>query len=183
MVELPMIRIPEDRIGALIGPGGETKEEIEERSGVRLDIDSGTGEVLVDDENCYDPILALQVQDVVKAIGRGFSPEKAFRLWQMDAFFDMLDLREYVGDKRNQIQRVKGRIIGEGGRTREHIEAMTDVHLTVYGTTVAFIGEPMETRVAREAVVRLIEGAEHSAVYKFLEDKRRELRMKDLGLE
>jgi rRNA processing protein Krr1/Pno1 len=41
----------------------------------------------------------------------------------------------------------------------------------------------METRVAREAVVRLIEGAEHSAVYKFLEDKRRELRMKDLGLE
>jgi ribosomal RNA assembly protein len=183
MVDLPVIRIPEDRIGALIGPGGETKEEIEERSGTKLDIDSGTGEVVVDDEDCYDPLLALQVQDVVKAIGRGFSPDRAFRLWQADAYLDLIDLREFLGDKPNQIQRVKGRIIGEDGRTREHIEALTDVHLAVYGTTVGIIGEPMEMRVARQAVVQLVEGAEHKTVYKFLEDKRRELRMKDLGLE
>jgi rRNA processing protein Krr1/Pno1 len=41
----------------------------------------------------------------------------------------------------------------------------------------------MESRVARQAVTQLVEGAEHKTVYKFLEDKRRELRMKDLGLE
>jgi ribosomal RNA assembly protein len=182
-VEIPVIRIPEDRIGALIGPGGETREEIEERSGAKLDIDSETGEVVVDDENVYDPLLTLQVQDVIKAIGRGFSPSRAFRLWQADAFLELMDLTEYLGRNPKQVSRVKGRIIGEDGRTREQIENMVDVHISVYGKTVGIIGEPQEMRVAREAIEMLIDGAPHNTVYKFLEDKRRELRMDDLGIE
>lgn len=182
-MEIRPIRIPKERIGVLIGPGGETLNEIEERSGADLDVDSETGEVFIDDEDVYDPILTLQTRDIVKAIGRGFSPERAFRLWQADAFLELIDLTEYVGRKKSQLDRIKGRIIGKEGRTREHIEAMTDVHLSVYGKTVGLIGEPAETNIARDALEMLINGSQHSAVYKMLEERRRELRMRDAGLK
>ena len=35
-----LIRIPEDRVGALIGKSGKTKSKIEETCSVKLDIDS-----------------------------------------------------------------------------------------------------------------------------------------------
>jgi len=42
-----LIRIPEDRIGVLIGKSGKTKSKIEETCSVKLDIDSKNGEVQV----------------------------------------------------------------------------------------------------------------------------------------
>jgi len=42
-----LIRIPEDRIGALIGKSGKIKSKIEETCSVKLDIDSKNGEVQV----------------------------------------------------------------------------------------------------------------------------------------
>lgn len=182
-MEIRPIRIPSERIGVLIGPEGSTLSEIEERSGAELTVDSETGEVFIDDEDVYDPILALKAQDVSKAIGRGFSPDRAFRLWQDDAFLELIDLSEFLGDKKSRIEQIKGRIIGSEGRTREHIEGMTDVHLSVYGKTVGIIGEPAEAAIAREAVEMLINGSQHSTVYKMLEERRRELRMRDLGME
>lgn len=181
-MEIDPIRIPQDRIGALIGNDGKTLKEIEDRSGCTVHVDSETGEVRFDDEDVYDPVLMLQAQDVVKAIGRGFSPDRAFRLWQDDAFFQLLDLTEYVGNRRNRISSVKGRIIGSEGRTREHIEAMTGTQLSIYGKTIGIIGEPEEAELARDAIEMLIDGSPHSAVYSMLEERRRELRMKDLGM-
>lgn len=182
-MEIPPIRIPSERIGVLIGPEGKTLKEIEERSGADLHVDSDSGEVMIDDEDVYDPILTLQVQDIVKAIGRGFSPERAFRLWQDDAFLELIDLTEYLGRKASRVEQIKGRIIGKEGRTREHIENLTDVHLSIYGKTVGIIGEPAETAIARDAIELLIDGAQHSTVYKMLEERRRELRMRDLGMK
>lgn len=182
-MEIRPIRIPQERIGVLIGPEGSTLEEIEERSGADLTVDSESGEVFIDDEDVYDPILTLKTQDIVKAIGRGFSPRRAFRLWQDDAFLELIDLSEYLGRKRKRIEQIKGRIIGKEGRTREHIEAMTDVHLSIYGKTVGIIGEPAESAIARDAIEMLIEGAQHSAVYTMLEERRRDLRLRDLDMK
>ncbi len=181
-MNIPPIRIPKERIGVLIGPDGTTRQEIEERSGTELDIDSETGEVRIHDDEAYDPVLVLKLQDVVKAIARGFSPERAFRLWQDDVYLELIDLTEYVGTRKGQIDRVKGRIIGSGGRTRETIEALSDAQVSIYGKTVGIIGEVEEVQAAHEAVDMLIDGAPHSTVYKFLEQARREMRMHDLGL-
>ena len=63
------VTIPDDRIGVLIGDGGETMREIEERAEVRLDVDSETGSVRI--ESVGDPIRGLAGPDVVEAIGRG----------------------------------------------------------------------------------------------------------------
>jgi ribosomal RNA assembly protein len=48
-----LVRIPRERVGALIGSEGETKGYIEERTGVRLRIDT-EGEVDIED-NPDDP--------------------------------------------------------------------------------------------------------------------------------
>ena len=42
-----LVRIPEDRIGVLIGKSGKTKMEIEKRCLVKLEIDSHVGEIVV----------------------------------------------------------------------------------------------------------------------------------------
>ena len=40
------IRVPQDRVGAIIGPKGNTKRMIQKISGIKIDIDTEEGEVL-----------------------------------------------------------------------------------------------------------------------------------------
>jgi ribosomal RNA assembly protein len=176
------VKIPQNRVGALIGPEGKIKSELEQRSGCRLYIDSETGEVSINDEKAFEPILVLKVRDCVRAIGRGFSPDHSMRLFQDDTYLDIIDLTDYVGKATKDLERVRARIIGSGGKTRRSIEEATGVEVSILGKTVSIIGEVAEVALAREAVEMLLEGAAHGTVYKFLERKRKELRLHDMGL-
>jgi ribosomal RNA assembly protein len=167
------VKVPQDRVGALIGEGGETMREIERRAEVRLDIDSETGAVAID--TVGDPVTALVAPDVVRAIGRGFHPEDALTLLEDDMRrFELIDIADQTRNK-NDLQRQKGRIIGENGRTRELMEELTGTDVVIYGTTVGIIGGPEEVEAVRRAVGMLLDGAPHGAVYSFLERKHNEL--------
>lgn len=177
-----MVKIPQSRVGALIGPDGKTKTELEDRSGCRIHINSETGEVEIEDTKAFEPVLVLKVRDSVRAIGRGFSPEHALRLFQDDTYLDIIDLTDYVGKATKDLERVRARIIGTHGKTRRSIEEATGVEMSILGKTVSIIGEVNEVALAREAVEMLLNGAAHGTVYKFLERKRKELRLQDMGL-
>ena len=171
------VRIPLDRVGVLIGPKGSVKARIEVECKVELNVDSHTGEVeIFATPEMDDPSLLLKAQSIVLAIGRGFSPEKAFKLLDDEYMLEILDLRSMVGRSRKELVRVKGRIIGEKGKARRIIEETTGVNVSIYGHTVAMIGRPDELMVAREAIQKLISGSEHAAVYRFLGRKRHELK-------
>ena len=71
------LRIPKERVGILIGQNGETKKLIEQRSQTKIEIDSAEGEVTINEHETEDPLLYLKVMEVIKAIGRGFSPDNA----------------------------------------------------------------------------------------------------------
>jgi ribosomal RNA assembly protein len=178
------VRIPKERVGVLIGPEGTTKKLIEDKLSVQLEVESETGGVtLTLAENAEDPSLLFRARDVVTAIGRGFSAEHASRLIRNEeAILDVLDLRTVFGRSESDLRRVKGRIIGESGKTRTIIEELTDTNVSVYGHTVSIIGNAEEALVAREAIQMLIEGSLHSTVYRFLHRKRRELKKKMLEL-
>ncbi|MEM3054428.1 MAG: KH domain-containing protein [Candidatus Bathyarchaeia archaeon] len=178
------VRIPKERVGVLIGQDGETKKAIEKMLSVELQIESDTGGVTITlAENAEDPSALLKAKDVVTAIGRGFSPEHAFRLIRdEDAVLDIIDLRTIFGRSESDIKRVKGRIIGMEGKTRRIIEELTDTHIAVYGHTVSIIGNIEHAQVAREAIQMLIQGSQHATVYKFLHRKRRELKKSMLEL-
>ena len=134
-----LIRIPTDRIGALIGKSGNTKKLIEKKCLVNLDIDSEGGEVMITTKTLTSDIEPFKAVEIVSAIGRGFSPENAMRLLSGENSLHIIDLREFTGKSPEQIERVKGRIIGEGGKARLNIENLTNALFTVYGRTVAII--------------------------------------------
>jgi ribosomal RNA assembly protein len=89
-----LIRIPEDRIGALIGKSGEAKSKIEKACSVKLEIDSDTGETLVSGIGKIDDIQPFKAMEIVMAIGRGFSPETAMGLLKDDNALHVKDKRE-----------------------------------------------------------------------------------------
>ena len=119
------IRIPSDRVGALVGKDGSSKKMIEERTGIKLQIDK-EGEVVYDDNaEGVEPIMALQIMDVIKAVGRGFNPDKAMKLLDdEDMYFESIDIKDVIGDRQNQVVRARGRLIGKDGKTRKLIEEL-----------------------------------------------------------
>lgn len=177
-----VVNIPQERVGVLIGPKGSVKREIEERLGVRLEIDSASGSVKIElarsPEEGGDPVALFKARDVVEAIGRGFSPERAFRLFSENALLSIVDITDYVKRSRNNLIRVRARLIGRDGRTRKIIEETTRTYVSIYGDTVAIIGDEEEdVKAAEDAVISIIKGAPHSAVYRALNNyaRRRKL--------
>jgi ribosomal RNA assembly protein len=172
------VTIPQDRIGVLIGEGGSTLRDIEDRAEVRLDVDSESGAVRV--ESVGDPVLGLKGPEVVKAIGRGFPPEDALALVEEDrAQFDLIDV-DAAARNENDLRRKKGRLIGEDGRTRELMEELTGARVVVYGTTLGVIGGPDQVAAVRSAAEMLLDGAPHGTVYAFLERKHNEMKRDEL---
>jgi ribosomal RNA assembly protein len=171
-------------VGVLIGPEGKTKKHIEDKLGVELQIDSEAGDVSIAmAEKAEDPSMLFKAKDLVTAIGRGFSPEHAFRLVRdEEAMLDLIDLRSAFGKSDADIKRVQGRIIGMNGKTRQIIEELTDTSVSVYGHTVGIIGTIEQIQIAREAIEMLIKGSMHGTVYRFLHRKRRELKKKKFEL-
>jgi ribosomal RNA assembly protein len=178
------LKIPKERVGVLIGPEGRTKKSIEEKLSVELQIDSDAGDVtIMMAEKATDPSTLFRAKDVITALGRGFSPEHAFRLIRdEEAMLDVIDLRSVFGKSEADIKRVKGRIIGMNGKTRRIIEELTDTNVAVFGHTVAVIGTIEQVEVAREAIEMLVKGSMHGTVYRFLHRKRGELKKKMLEL-
>ncbi len=175
-------RVPPDRLGVLIGEGGKVKEELMKRTNTLITIDSTTGMVMIEPASPNTTALQLmKARDVVRAIAYGFSPERAFRLLDEDQVLLVIDLKQYVGDKPNHLQRVKGRIIGEGGKARRIIEEMTGTYISVYKHYVAIIGDFESANIAKNAIELLIEGRRHGTVYRYIEretflEKRRKMR-------
>jgi ribosomal RNA assembly protein len=178
------VKVPKERIGALIGPDGRVKERIEKKLGIEIGIDSETGDVtLTLAPNSEDPSVLFRAKEVVTAVGRGFAPERASRLIQdEDALLEVIDLRELFGRSPADIERIKGRVIGQEGKTRRIIEELTDADVSVYGHTVSIIAGAEEMDIAREAIRMLLEGRQHNTVYRFLNIKRRELKKKKLEI-
>jgi ribosomal RNA assembly protein len=175
------VTIPQDRIGALVGEEGRIKQRIEQTFRAKLNIDSETGIVeltLVSEEG--DAASLLKARDVVNAIGRGFSPDRAFVLRDEDVILDIIDLREIFGRNEDTISRIKGRVIGRRGKTRNLIEELTKTDVSVYGHTISLIGDYDSISTAREATMMFLEGKQHSTVYKFLRQRRHEEKIKKI---
>ena len=170
-MEEEFVRVPQDRVGTIIGKQGKTKEEIEKNLNVNIVIKDGM--VRISEKNTEDPLAVWKAKDVIKAMARGFSPEKAFQLFKNGKIFEILDLDQYAKTK-NDLLREKGRVIGKNGKTREYIEHMTGAYISVYGKTVSFIGDFEEVYDAKKAVEIILRGKPHSAAYYYLENAAKE---------
>ena len=165
-----LIRIPEERVGALVGPKGSVKRKIEAKTKVKLEVDSSEGDVAVsgEGENFF------KAADIVKAIGRGFSPERAFTLLKDDYLFKVIHITDYAGKNTANQKAKRGRVIGKKGLARAEIEKRTHCLISVHGKTVAIIGLADEIEAAVNAVEMLLEGAKHETMERFMFSRKRE---------
>ena len=163
------LKIPKEWVPVLFGKGGSVKRELEELLGIKLDIDSKEGDVII---LGGDSMKIYTAKDIVHAIGRGFNPDIAKQLLKEDYLFEIINLNDFVKTK-NHLFRVKSRVIGTRGKTRAIIEDLTNTNISVFGKTVSIIGQVDNLAIARRAIESLASGSQHSAVYHWLEKQRR----------
>lgn len=166
------VKVPKERIAVLIGEGGEKKRELEDVLGVKLDIDSQEGDVRL---SGTDSLKLFAAHEVIKAIARGFNPDIAKLLLKTDYMLEMINIVDYTSSKKQMI-RLKGRVIGEGGKSRSTIEELSEASISVYGKTIGIIGQAECVESAKRGIDALLSGAPHSTVFRLLEKLRRERR-------
>jgi ribosomal RNA assembly protein len=174
-------KIPNERIGVLIGKSGSVKEKIEILTNTDITIDSESGSVYVKKKDESGVMIGdWLAKNIIKAISRGFNPKIAEKLMDDDYLLEIIDIQNLLGNSRKKIYRIKSRLIGESGKAKRTIENLANVHLSIYHDTVSIIGQYEELKIAREAVFRLLRGQSHSSVYRYLQKKHDELKRKSL---
>lgn len=163
------LRVPIEpkRLGVLIGNKGQVKKRIEESLNVKLEVDSENSYVKIKLKEGASIIDLLKAKDIITSISCGFSPERAFRLLDESQILDVINLKE-LAKNREDMKRIKGRIIGKEGKARGMIEDLTGAYISIYDKYVAIIGDYEQVRVAHEAIMMLIRGKQHRTVYNFL---------------
>ncbi len=166
-------KIPKSRVAVLIGKNGAVKKELEEENKIKILVNSREGDVAISGE---DGLALYNVREIIMAVGRGFNPELAKLLSRGDYVFEQFNLKDFAKTQ-NQLIRIKGRVIGSGGKSRKLIEELSITNISVFGKTVAIIGHSENVAIARKAIESLISGSPHSTVYKWLEKKRKEIKI------
>jgi ribosomal RNA assembly protein len=166
-----------DRVGVLIGQEGKTRQKLQQSTTINIFIDSKNGEILLDDRNVEDPFDIFKIENVIRAIGRGFSPDHAFKLLNDCYDLYIFDIHDYVKKKSSHVHRVKARIIGKNGKTKQLIEELTRSYISVYGHTVAVISDVVDMDITKKAIDKLLQGSKHATVYRFVEKHMKDLRL------
>ena len=164
------IKIPKDRIAVLIGVKGQVKRQIEQGTKSKLNIDSNEGDVFI---SGTDSLGLMCARDIIRAVGRGFNPEIAIRLLKQDYYSDFIDMSDFARNTKD-VARVKGRVIGVNGKSREKLEELTGTSISIYGKSVGIIGQIEKVSIAKQAIESLLNGSPHSKVYSRLERKNKE---------
>ncbi|MGQ9781824.1 MAG: KH domain-containing protein [Nitrososphaeria archaeon] len=175
-------KIPRERIGSIIGKGGKVRERLEKECHVSMTVDSSTGDVTIKTEDGTNVVGLTNAVQIVQAVGRGFSYDKAKMLLDEQNLLDIIDLTEFAGKSESNLVRIRGRIIGAQGKARKIIEELTDTYISVYGHTVAIIGTADDIKAAHEAIEALAQGSQHKTVYNRLQKRRTRLKMEKLQL-
>ena len=162
------LKIPKERIAVVIGKNGETKKYLEAQTNTRLAVDSDEGDVTIKGD---DPLQMFSTREIIRAIGRGFSPETALLMLKSDYVFELVSMQEFTKAK-HTMTRLKGRVIGADGKSRRTIEELTECRISVYGKTIWIIGNVEKVQIARRAIESLLKGSPHSKVFRWLEKQR-----------
>lgn len=147
----------------------ETLGRLRERLNCRIELSDNE---LTVEGSSYDEYNA---KNVLQAFGRGFPVDKAYRLLSEDCFFQQVNLKDSFRG-RDQLMRVKARLIGKEGRAKEYIESVSGADMAVYGGTVSTIGRADELRIADAAIRIILGGGMHKTAYMVMEKEKRKLR-------
>jgi len=154
------IKIPQER-KEILKKDKKIEENIEEFTQTKIEVND---DVAIEGES----FNVFQAKNVLKAFGRGFDVNNTLYLLEDEYGLEIIDLSEFTKSK-ERMATLKGRVIGTGGKTRKYIEKYTDVKVCVYGKTISLIGKWEKINIAKEAIMKIINGSTHNTIYKWLE--------------
>jgi ribosomal RNA assembly protein len=129
------------------------------------------------DGNPEDEYIAEKVLD---AISFGFSIPIALSIKGEDFIFEILNIKNYT--HRNDLERIRARIIGREGKTLKTLNELTECDFEIRNNEVGIIGSPELIKNASDAIISIIHGSKQANVYTFLE-KHHIQPIVDLGLK
>ena len=154
------IKIPQEK-KEILKKDKKIKENIEKFTETKIEVND---DVSIDGES----FNVFQAKNVLKAFGRGFDVNDCLYLLEDEYGLEIIDLSEFTKSK-ERMTTLKGRIIGTGGKTRKYIEKCIDVKTCVFGKTVSIIGKWDKINIAKEAIMKIIQGCTHKTLYRWLE--------------
>jgi ribosomal RNA assembly protein len=154
------IKIP-DKMKRVLIKDNKGKKNIEDLTNTKITIEDS---IKIEGEG----FAVYQAKQVLKAFGRGFIIKDALALLDDDYGLEIINLRDIIrSDKRIIV--VKARVIGTKGKTKKMIEKYTETQLSIQGRTVSILGKWDKLNVSKEAIMMMVDGCGHTALYKWLE--------------
>lgn len=158
-----IIALPQKTITALTRNGSKLLKDVEQRGQVTLTVEDR--EVSIEGEGGQEWV----VEQVLKALGCGFLTKQAYKLFSDQYYMDVINLQDAFRGNQKKMIRYKARVIGAQGTAKKKLQDLSGAFLAVTSDSVAILGEFDDIKSAKEAVLRLLEGAEHTGVYTYLE--------------
>ena len=152
----------------------ENKKKLEES--LKVEIIIKAKEISIEG-NPEDEFIA---EKVIDAVIFGFSIPVALSIKREDFIFEILNIKKYT--RRNDLERIRARIIGSGGKTLKTLNELTECNFAIKNNEIGIIGSPELIKNAQDAVISIIHGSKQANVYSFLE-KHHIKPVLDLGLK
>ncbi|NYZ74834.1 hypothetical protein H0O03_01045 [Candidatus Micrarchaeota archaeon] len=165
-----LVALPKKTLNLLAKNNREELREVERAAGVKIKLSEEDAEIEAGADN---PGSEWEAEQVLLALEAGFPAKQALKLLKEDYFMEKIDLGQAFRGNESQVTRYKARVIGSEGRAKKKIEEITGAFVAVGDESVAVIGKFEELKDAKEAVIRLLEGAPHANVFHFLERKKK----------
>jgi len=126
------------------------------------------------------PIDEYVAEKVINALNFGFPFSIAILIKEEDLLFEILNIKDYT--TRKDLDRVRARIIGKGGKTLKTLCQLTKCYFELKDNHIGIIGLPEYIENAQEAITSIIKGSKQSNVYAHLEKTQIKPAL-DLGLK
>lgn len=152
----------------------QNKKQIESELGVKI---NNRGKNVFVDGPAEKEYIALKL---LEAVNVGFSIAKALLLKEDNMMLQVLNIKDIT--KRNDLERIKGRIIGTRGRTLSTLHHLTNCELSLYDNQIGIIGFSENIENTIQAITSLIKGSKQGNVYARLEKEKKKKRLNDSDL-
>lgn len=146
----------------------KSKSKIERQLKVKIE---PKGRLFFIDGSAENEYLGLKV---LEAMGLGFSIDKALLLKDENNLLHVLNIKDIT--KRNDLERVRARIIGTKGKTIGNIAKLSNCHISLKDNNIGIIGDTENIDEGILAVKSLIHGSKQGNVYARLEKETKKKR-------
>lgn len=114
-----------------------------------------------------EPEKEVTASQVLQALNYGIPYSEAITIKTEGKAFETINIKEHAHQK--NLERVRGRIIGSKGKALRTLSELTDSSIELQENTLAIVVAPENIQRITEAIIAIIKGAKHGAVYKELE--------------